>query len=259
MAERRNVPPEVHGGDVDRQRSVDNQEVDDTPQAPETPGAIRSPQHPGQVPDRSTIPGQFSKRVPRARQVIRPLTEAGSAQSIMNVYAAKPGAEMDPMRFEQATATYEELRKAYPAQLPPPRPGPGYALETGDRMASEMQATSGPGPAPALPAVASGEAYNARPGGGTAALGAPGRADAPAAQVGSAFSPSDAPAGVRGATDATTPMTSGAGATGTSSLGSDAPSPGDATSLAGTMPSAKDGETDIQRGPKDAPPTSAPQ
>ncbi|MDP9365497.1 MAG: hypothetical protein M3Q10_14950, partial [Chloroflexota bacterium] len=104
---------------TDHEASHRHQDRNDTPQAPETPGAQFSPQHPGEVPDRSTVPGQYSTRVPRATRARRPLTEYGSAQAIMNVYAAPPGQELEPSRFEQATATFEELRKAYPAQVPP--------------------------------------------------------------------------------------------------------------------------------------------
>lgn len=239
-----------------------NQDRDDTPQGPVTPGAISSPQHPGEVPDRSTVPGQFSTRVAPARGARRPLTEYGSAQAIMDVYKAAPGQEMEPARFEQATASFEELRKAYPAQVPPVRPAPGYALQEGDRMASELQAIDGPGSTPAEPAVASGEAYNAQPGGSTAP---PARADAPAAQVGSAFSPSDAPASVRSPEDAL----AGSGAvtepkwgrddTGGAAAGpdrDDAASPGDVSSPGGTLAAARDDESpprDAGSGPSVAP------
>ena len=245
---------------TDQAASQRNQARDDTPQAPESPGAVSSPQHPGEVPDRSMVPGFHSTRVPRATNVGRPLTELGTAQAIMNVYAAAPGQEMDPARFEQATASYEELRKAYPAQLPPASPAPGYALRHGDATASEMQAIEA-GPGPSAPMTASGEAYNARPAGGTAEVAPTARTDAPASQVGSAFSPSDAPASVRSPSDAA--AGSGAvgegGAAGESSWAAAAPKPGDVTSLAGTLPAAKDGETNNQGGGKGSMPTTAPQ
>ena len=222
----------------------DNMADNETPQATESPGAQTSPQHPGEVPDRSTIPGHHSLRVPRATTVRRPLTEFGTAQEIMNVFAAAPGKEMEPSRFEQATAAYEELRKAYPAQLPPARPAPGYALERGDATASEMQAIEA-GPAPSAPMTASGEAYNARPAGGTGEVAPPARTDAPAAQVGSAFSPGDAPASVRTPSDAIAP---GGDVAGESRWAEAAPKPGDLTSPAGTLPAAKDGETNNEGG-----------
>ena len=104
------------------------------PDPPEAPGAVFSPQLPGQVPDRSTIPGQFRTQVDPAADAPRPLTEYQTAQRIMRVYAAEPGSERDPARFEQATATFEELRKANPALLPPARPVPGFALAPTEKM-----------------------------------------------------------------------------------------------------------------------------
>lgn len=253
---------------TDPEASQRHQDRDDTPQGPETPGAQFSPQHPGEVPDRSTVPGQYSTRVPRATSVRRPLTELGTAQAIMDVYAAPPGEEMEPSRFEQATATFEELRKAYPTEVPPVRPGPGYALQHGDAQASEMQAIEGASPVGETtePAVATGEAYNARPGGGT---GAPARTDAPAAEVGSAFSPSDAPASVRSPADAlagsgaATEPKRGRDDTGGTQVGESrwaaAARPGDASSPAGTLPAAKDGETNNEGSDAGSMPTTAPQ
>ncbi|MDQ3045143.1 MAG: hypothetical protein M3R06_08340 [Chloroflexota bacterium] len=116
------------------------------------PGAMTSPQLPGQVPDRSTIPGQFTTRLTKPATVERPLSEDGTTQRIMGVYAAEAGHADDPARFEQATASYEELRKAYPAQLPAQRPAPGHALATGNASASERQEIGGVTPSPALPA-----------------------------------------------------------------------------------------------------------
>jgi len=98
-----------------------------TPDQEEAPGAVVSPQHPGTVPDRSTIPGQWSERVPRAAVVRRPLTEYGTAQHIADVYAPSgEGGVWTPRDFEQAPAAYEELRRADPRLLPPQRPVPGY-------------------------------------------------------------------------------------------------------------------------------------
>ena len=56
------------------------------PKAVKAPGAVASPQMPGQVPDRSTVPGHFSTRVaPPSGPVRRPLTQYGTAQEIMHV------------------------------------------------------------------------------------------------------------------------------------------------------------------------------
>ena len=105
--------------------------------APAAPGAVRSPQIPGEVPDRSSIPDKGVLPVPApAGQVRRPLTEYASAQRIMGVYAPTPGKEDDPARFEQATVSYEELRKANPALRTPVRPSAGYALADGTRIAN---------------------------------------------------------------------------------------------------------------------------
>ncbi|MDQ4044885.1 MAG: hypothetical protein M3173_05485 [Chloroflexota bacterium] len=114
---------------------------------PAAPGASASPQIPGKVPDRSTIPGEgdLPVEVP-ATPPRRPLTEYGSAQRIMHVFAPEDGNEDDPARFEQAPVSYEEMRKAYPALRAPARPKPGYALADGTRVsrqkAEELSATN---------------------------------------------------------------------------------------------------------------------
>ena len=101
------------------------------PKSPPAPGAARSPQMPGEVPDRLTVPGHSGLQTPRpSRPVRRPLTEYGTAQQIMRIFPA-PEEEAPPTAFEQATASYEELRKAYPWQLPPPGPRPGFSLGQG--------------------------------------------------------------------------------------------------------------------------------
>jgi len=240
---RRNDEPAIEEGGRDPSAPVwtHNRALGELPAAPATPGGTSSPQKPGQMPDQLDVPGQARARAPRVDRVVRPLTQAGSAQEIMGVYAPKPGAEMDPARFEQATASYEEMRKAYPAQLPPQRPAPGWALETGDALASEQQATGGAMPEPALPLSEFGEVAHARPGGGTEALGEAARTDASAAEVGSAHEPSDAPASTRSPDDATRDLTDGTGALGTSRLGQAAPSPGDLTNPAGVLPAADEG------------------
>lgn len=111
---------------------------------PEAPGAVRSPQMPGEVPDRSSIPGEDGLPVPPpAGAVRRPIAEYGSAQQIMGVYRVTDGNDDDPARFEQATATYEEMRKANPSLRTPVRPSPGYALSDGTRLANpELTALS---------------------------------------------------------------------------------------------------------------------
>jgi hypothetical protein len=89
---------------------------------PPAPGAVSSPQIPGKVPDRTTIPGHGQLPVPKAQPVVRPLTEYGTTQQIMDVFALAPGEEDSKERWEQATASYEELRKGDPTLLTPVRP-----------------------------------------------------------------------------------------------------------------------------------------
>ena len=111
---------------------------------PVAPGAVSSPQIPGQVPDRSSISGEGVLPVPPASgPSLRPLAENGTSQGIMGVYTPVGGNENDIARFEQATATYEEIRKAFPNLRTPTRPSNGYALADGTRLANaELAALS---------------------------------------------------------------------------------------------------------------------
>lgn len=92
------------------------------------PGAVRSPQVPGQVPDRSSVPGQYAVRFAAAPNAPKPLTEQGTAQGILRLFQPKPGQELKPEDFEQAPPSYEEQRKAYLNLLPPVRPMPGEPI-----------------------------------------------------------------------------------------------------------------------------------
>lgn len=90
------------------------------------------------MPDEGVLPVP-----PPAGEIRRPRSEYGTAQRIMGVYAATSGKEDDPARFEQTTASYEELRKANPALRTPVRPTAGYALTEGTRLANpELTALS---------------------------------------------------------------------------------------------------------------------
>lgn len=111
---------------------------------PLAPGANRSPQVPGQVPDRSSVPNHAELPVPLPiGEVRRPTVEYQTSQGIMGVYLASDGNENDPNRFEQATISYEEIRKATPALRTPVRPTAGYALADGTRIANaELAALS---------------------------------------------------------------------------------------------------------------------
>lgn len=104
---------------------------------PPAPGGNRSPQIPGQVPDRSSVPehGELPVAMP-VGEVRRPQSEYGTSQRVMSVFAATGEAANDPARFEQVTASYEELRKATPTLRTPVRPTPGYALSDGKRIAN---------------------------------------------------------------------------------------------------------------------------
>jgi hypothetical protein len=99
--------------------------------SPDAPGAIVSPQRPGETPDRTDIEGQaLSAAPPLAGPPLRPLTQYVTAQEIMDVFPA-PSEEAEPAEFEQAPASFQEKRKAYPWQLPPVRPTSVFALDQG--------------------------------------------------------------------------------------------------------------------------------
>lgn len=152
MADRTDLRPTPSANAaVSRRVVVDDIADHETPTSPVTPGGSVSPQVPGARPDRSNIPGHDQLPVPPTPGVRRPLTQYGTAQEIMGVYAPKPGEAMEPARFEQATASWEEVRKAYPAQLPAQRPGPGHALSRGEAIGSESQEIGGPSPAALAP------------------------------------------------------------------------------------------------------------
>lgn len=101
---------------------------------PEAPGAVKSPQIPGQVPDRSEVPGEGVLPVPAAVDPRPPTTEFGTAQRIGRLYAPKDGNEDDPTRFELGPTSYEERRNAFPALGTPDRPTSGYQLGDGIRL-----------------------------------------------------------------------------------------------------------------------------
>lgn len=63
--------------------------------------------------------------------VRRPLTEYGTAQSVLGMYAFAPGADVKPEDWEQGPASFEEQLKADPALLTPVRPLAGYGLGLG--------------------------------------------------------------------------------------------------------------------------------
>ncbi|HET7093882.1 MAG TPA: hypothetical protein VFI22_10400, partial [Thermomicrobiales bacterium] len=198
-------------GEASPQTVPEKIELSPDPLAPPAPGAFASPQMPGEVPDRSSVPGHHSLVVPPAtRPVRRPISEYGTAQRIMRMYQAAPGEEMNPKRFESVPASDEEIRKANPDLGRPVRPLPGYVLGRGAGAASleafeaseaaeaaELPARTGP------PASGQATASLATPGqsvasGQPAPAPAPGATTMPAAETGGAIASaaSSAPQGL---------------------------------------------------------------
>ncbi len=217
MADRTDLRPTPSGNAaVSRRVVVDDIADHESPTAPVTPGGSISPQAPGARPDRSNIPGhgQLPVPPPLAPGVRRPLTQYGTAQEIMGVYAPKPGEAMEPARFEQATASWEEVRKAYPAQLPAQRPGPGYALSQGEAIGSESQEIGGPSPAALAPDSGTAEA----------------EAEVPAENVsqGDPMTPAQSSDPGRSASEVLRDLTMGGGQLGTSRWQDASPASGDA-------------------------------
>jgi hypothetical protein len=98
---------------------------------PKTPGATKSPQLPGQTPDRSTIPGHHSVQAPPPPgPPVRPAAQYLTAQELSHAMPV-PDEPAAPEDFEQAPASFEENRKAYPWQTPPRRPTPWFTLGDG--------------------------------------------------------------------------------------------------------------------------------
>lgn len=113
--------------------------------APMAPGAIQSPQQPGQLPDVSTVPERGVLPVPIPEEgPRRPATQYGTAQEILDVFEATGKDVLDPERFEQfhvSPPSYEERRKALPWMRKPVRPIPGFALHiNGSRLSEQVQA-----------------------------------------------------------------------------------------------------------------------
>lgn len=113
--------------------------------APVAPGALRSPQQPGQVPDVSTVPERGVLPVPIPEEgPRRPETQYSTAEELLHAYDATGKDVLDPDRFEQyfiAPPSYEERRKATPWVRKPVRPVQGYALSvSGSRLSEQLQA-----------------------------------------------------------------------------------------------------------------------
>ena len=67
---------------------------------------------------------------------MRPLTQYQTAEEISKRFLQYPADQITPEQFEQANASFEELRKAHPANNPPVRPSRGYILEAGEETAA---------------------------------------------------------------------------------------------------------------------------
>lgn len=104
---------------------------DHVPPSPVAPGAEHSPQRPGETPDTPDLIGRPRGSMQPLASVRRPLTEYGTAQSVLGMYAFAAGAEVKPEDWEQGPSAFEEQRKADPAYLTPPRPLAGYGLGLG--------------------------------------------------------------------------------------------------------------------------------
>ena len=89
---------------------------------PPAPGGTRGSKAPGMTPDRSSVPGEFTERLPKAASLVRPLSQYATAQEFSGVFRRAAPDQMKPEDFEQADASFEELRKSIVAEWPPERP-----------------------------------------------------------------------------------------------------------------------------------------
>lgn len=113
--------------------------------APVTPGALQSPQQPGQIPDISSVPERGVLPVPIPEEgPRRPATQYGTAEDRLNVWEMTGKDVLDPERFEQypiSPPSYQELRNAIPWKRKPVRPADGYALSvSGSRLSEQLAA-----------------------------------------------------------------------------------------------------------------------
>ncbi|MCA9877896.1 MAG: hypothetical protein KC442_08940, partial [Thermomicrobiales bacterium] len=98
---------------------------------PPAPGAEHSPQRPGETPDTPSLIGKPRGSSQPLASVPRPLTEYGTAQRRLGMYAFPAGVEVKPEDWEQGPSSQEEARKANPALGTPKRPLAGYGLGLG--------------------------------------------------------------------------------------------------------------------------------
>ena len=99
---------------------------------PKAPGAVKSPQIPGQVPDRSEVPGEACCRF---RLLSTAPPRPSSAPRSYCAHLCPDGRQRGrSARFELGPTSYEERRNAYPALGTPVRPTSGYQLGDGIRL-----------------------------------------------------------------------------------------------------------------------------
>ena len=113
--------------------------------APVAPGALQSPQQPGQLPDVSSVPERGVLPVPIPEEgPRRPATEYLTAEDRLGVWEATGKDVLDGERYEQfhvSPPSYEETRKELPWQRKAVRPIPGYALSVnGSRLSEQLAA-----------------------------------------------------------------------------------------------------------------------
>lgn len=110
--------------------------------APVAPGALQSPQQPGQIPDISSVPERGVLPVPVPEEgPRRPATQYKTAEDLLDVFGSSGKDVLDPTRFVQAPPSYEERRKALPWLRKPARPIEGYALSvSGARLSEQLAA-----------------------------------------------------------------------------------------------------------------------
>lgn len=122
--------------------STEHKQLEGRGLVPMAPGAIQSPQQPGQIPDVSSVPERGVLPVPIPEEgPRRPQTEYKTAQKRLGLFESTGKDVLDPERFEQAPPSYEEVRKALPWKRKPARPIAGYALSvSGARLSEQLAA-----------------------------------------------------------------------------------------------------------------------
>ena len=76
---------------------------------PPAPGGTRGSKAPGMTPDRSTVPGEFTERLPKATSLVRPLTQYATAQELTGVFRRIAPRSNEAGRFRAGGC---ELRRA---------------------------------------------------------------------------------------------------------------------------------------------------